>query len=110
MTTNEDITTQSADSSPAEPILDRNLYRTIKKMDRDTLQGLIQNIFEQGRQKGLSEARSEVKTEAGVEVIDVDDHTLDLRVLEKQIKAVKGVGEKRAEEIMRVVEDWLGVE
>ena len=104
MTTNEDITTQSADSSPAEPILDRNLYRTIKKMDRDTLQGLIQNIFEQGRQKGLSETQSEIQTLAA------DDHTLDLRELEKQIKAVKGVGEKRAEEIMRVVEDWLGVE
>ncbi|MBR5370878.1 MAG: hypothetical protein IK130_01550 [Oscillospiraceae bacterium] len=104
MTTNEDITTQSADSSPAEPILDRNLYRTIKKMDRDTLQGLIQNIFEQGRQKGLSETQSEIQTLAA------DDYTLDLRELEKQIKAVKGVGEKRAEEIMRVVEDWLGVE
>ena len=90
----EDITT------PEAPLLDRNLYRTIKKMDRDTLQGLIQNIFEQGRQKGLSE----------VQAVAADDHTLDLRVLEKQIKAVKGVGEKRAEEIMRVVEDWLGVE
>lgn len=90
----EDITT------PEAPLLDRNLYRTIKKMDRDTLQGLIQNIFEQGRQKGLSE----------VQAVAADDHTLDLRVLEKQIKAVKGVGEKRAEEIMRVVEEWLGVE
>ena len=88
-------------TTPDAPLLDRNLYRTIKKMDRDTLQGLIQNIFEQGRQKGLAEA--------GVETV-ADDHTLDLRVLEKQIKAVKGVGEKRAEEIMRVVEDWLGVE
>ncbi len=40
-----------------------------------------------------------------------DDHnSLDLRELEKQIKAVKGVGEKRAEEIMGIVEKWLGVE
>lgn len=45
-----------------------------------------------------------------MEVIDVDDQTLDMRVLEKQIKAVKGVGEKRAEEIMRVIESWMGVE
>jgi len=100
----EDITT------PDAPLLDRNTYRSIKNMDRDTLQGLIQNIFEQGRQKGLAEAQSEVQTEAGVEVIDVDDQTLDMRVLEKQIKAVKGVGEKRAEEIMRVIESWVGVE
>lgn len=90
----DNITTTDA------PLLDRNTYRSIKKMDRDTLQGLIQNIFEQGRQKGLSE----------IQTVAADDHTLDLRELEKQIKAVKGVGEKRAEEIMRVVEDWLGVE
>ena len=89
-------------TTPDEPLLDRNLYRTIKKMDRDTLQGLINNIYEQGRQKGLAEA--------GVSEINDNDHTLDLRELEKQIKAVKGIGEKRAEEIMRVVEDWLGVE
>ena len=31
---------------------------------------------------------------------------LDLRELEKQIK---GVGEKRTEEIMQIVEKWLGV-
>ena len=71
-------------TTPVSPLLDRNLYRTIKKMDRDTLQGLIQNIFEQGRQKGLSE----IQTVA-------DDHTLDMRVLEKQIRAVHGMGEKR---------------
>ena len=35
---------------------------------------------------------------------------LDLRELEKSIRAVKGVGEKRAEEIMGIVEKWLGVD
>jgi hypothetical protein len=75
-----------------------------------SLEVLIQDIHESGRQKGRVEA-SEALKEAGV----VDDHTgeheinLDLRELEKQIKAVKGVGEKRAEEIMGIVEQWLGV-
>ena len=84
-------------------LLDRNTYKSIKKMDRASLEALIQDIHESGRRKGLKEA--------GV----VDDHTgepeinLDLRELEKQIKAVKGVGEKRAEEIMGIVEKWLGV-
>ena len=39
----------------------------------------------------------------------MDDHTeihFDLRELEASIKAVKGVGEKRAEEIMGIVEHW----
>jgi hypothetical protein len=85
-------------------LLDRNTYKSIKKMDRASLETLIQDIHESGRRKGLKEA--------GV----VDDHTgeseinLDLRELEKQIKAVKGVGEKRAEEIMGIVEKWLGVD
>lgn len=34
----------------------------------------------------------------------------DLRELEEQIKAVRGVGEKRAEEIMQILGHWLGVE
>ena len=89
------------------PLLDRNTYKSIKKMDRASLEELIQNVHESGRRKG----RTEALKEAGV----VGDHTgepeinLDLRELEKQIKAVKGVGEKRAEEIMVIVEQWLGV-
>ncbi|MCR5796569.1 MAG: hypothetical protein K6G63_01470 [Eubacterium sp.] len=101
--TDASTTTPTTDTDMTEetPIaLDRNLYKSIKKMNRATLEGLIQDIYENGRKKGLKEA-------AG------DDHTgepeinLDLRELEKQNKAVKGVGEKRAEEIMGIVEKWL---
>ena len=35
--------------------------------------------------------------------------TLDLRELENDIKGVKGIGEKRAEEIMQIIERHLGV-
>ena len=38
-----------------------------------------------------------------------DASTLDLRELEKDIKGVKGIGEKRAEEIMQIIERHLGV-
>ena len=93
---NEGLTTEGTG-----PLLDRNLYRTIKKMDRDTLQGLINNIYEQGRQKGLSEA--------GVSEINDNDHTLDLRELEKLIRAVPGMGEKRTEAVMQIIEQWMGV-
>ena len=117
MRNNTEITTANDATTPVEdmaaevttekddvPLLDRDTYRKIKKMDRASLETLIQDIHESGRRKGLKEA--------GV----VDDHTgepeinLDLRELEKQIKAVKGVGEKRAEEIMEIVEKWLGVD
>ena len=95
-------TSTTVESEDDAFLLDRNTYKSIKKMDRASLEALIQDIHESGRRKGLKEA-------AG------DDHTgepeinLDLRELERQIKAVKGVGEKRAEEIMQIVEHWLGV-
>ena len=103
-----DISTAADTSTTVESeddafLLDRDTYRRIKKMDRASLEALIQDIHESGSRKGLKEA--------GV----VDDHTgepeinLDLRELEKSIKAVKGVGEKRAEEIMGIVEQWLSV-
>lgn len=73
--------------------LDRNLYRSIKKMDRATLEGLLNNIFENGRKKGNEEA-----------VANVDDSAIDLRELENNIKAIRGIGEKRADEIMCLIE------
>lgn len=38
-----------------------------------------------------------------------DDKTLDLRAVEADIKKIRGIGEKRAEEIMRIFERHLGV-
>ena len=85
-----------------ENFLDRDTYRRIKKMDRATLEGLIQDIFERGRKKGLAEA--------GVIVDETDDDsTLDLRAVESEIKAIRGIGEKRAKEIKRIFEKHLGV-
>ena len=58
-------------TTPVAPLLGRNLYKTIKRMDRDTLQGLIQDIYESGRKKGLSEAGIDEPADAA--------HTLDQR-------------------------------
>ena len=96
-------TTAAPVDEDTAPLLDRNTYRSIKKMDKDTLQGLIETIYEQGRQKGLSEA-------GVVEIDEAHDHTLDLRVLEKSIRAVPGVGPKRTETIMQIIEQWLRLE
>jgi endonuclease III len=106
ISTAADMTT-TVESEDDAFLLDRNTYKSIKKMDRASLEVLIQDIHESGRRKG----RTEALKEAGV----VDDHTgepeinLDLRELEKSIRAVKGVGEKRAEEIMQIIEQWMGV-
>lgn len=89
---------------PIEPLLDRDTYRRIKKMDRSTLEGLIQDIFEQGRKKGLAEAGVIVDESAS----DDGEKTLDLRAVETEIRGIKGIGEKRAEEIMLIFEKHLG--
>ena len=91
---------------PTEPLLDRDTYRRIKKMDRATLEGLIQDIFERGRKKGLAEAGVIITEDA--ELSDGGD-TLDLRAVESEIRAIRGIGEKRAEEIMLIFEKHLGI-
>jgi hypothetical protein len=100
----DDMNTPTTTDDDAVPLLDRNLYRAIKKMDRNTLEGLLNDLFERGRKKGLAEAGVIVD-----ETASDDDSTLDLRAVESEIKAIRGIGEKRAEEIMRIFERHLGV-
>ena len=56
-TTDTDLT---EDTNPIA--LDRNLYKSIKKMDRATLEGLIQDIYENGRKKGVKETQATMST------------------------------------------------
>ena len=71
-----------------DKIIDRDTYRTIKKMSREELQAFLIRYADSLRE---------------------DAPTLDLRELEKDIKGVKEIGEKRAEEIMQIIEKHLGV-
>ena len=71
-----------------DKIIDRDTYRTIKKMSREELQAFLIRYADSLRE---------------------DAPTLDLRELENDIKGVKGIGEKRAEEIMTIIERHLGV-
>ena len=71
-----------------DKIIERDTYRNIKKMSYEELQAFLMRYAD-----GLRE----------------DAPTLDLRELEKDIKGVKGIGEKRAEEIMTIIERHLGV-
>lgn len=72
----------------SDKIIDRDTYRTIKKMSREELQAFLMRYADELRK---------------------DEPTIDLREVEKDIRAVKGIGEKRAEEIMRIFERHLGV-
>ena len=65
------------------------------------MQSFLADIYESGRQKEREVAALDPMSE------DNDTPELDMRLLEQQIKSIKGVGEKRAEEIMVVIEKWM---
>ena len=72
---------------PEQKIIDRDTYRAIKKMSREELQAFLVRYANE---------------------LQKDAPAVDLREVEKDIKAVKGIGEKRAEEIMAIFEKHLG--
>lgn len=72
----------------SQNMIDRDTYRSIKKMSHEELQVFIVRYADELRK---------------------DAPTIDLREVEKDIKSVRGIGEKRAEEIMRIFERHLGV-
>ena len=70
-------------------IIDRDTYRAIKNMSREELQAFLVRYAD-----GL---------------LENDGKTIDLREVEKDLRQIKGIGDKRIEEIMAVIEKHLGV-
>ena len=70
-------------------IIDRDTYRAIKKMSREELQDFLMRYA-----NGL---------------LENDGKSIDLREVEKDLRQIKGIGDKRIEEIMAVIEKHLGV-
>ncbi len=74
---------------PEQKIIDRETYRSIKKMSREELQAFLMRYAD-----GL---------------LEKDGKSIDLREVEKDLRLIKGIGDKRVEEIMAVFEKHLGV-
>lgn len=72
-----------------QKIIDRDTYRAIKKMSREEMQ-----VFLMRYANGL---------------LENDGKSIDLREVEKDLRQIKGIGDKRIEEIMTVIEKHLGV-
>ena len=71
-------------------IIDRDTYKKIKKMNREEL---TKFIFRYGDQ-----------------LLGEQGKTFDLPALEAELSKIKGIGGKRLEEIMVVIEKFLDVE
>ena len=74
---------------PEQKIIDRETYRAIKKMSRDELQAFLMRYAD-----GL---------------LEKDGKSIDLREAEKDLRQIKGIGNRRVEEIMAVFEKHPGV-
>ncbi len=72
-----------------QKIIDRDTYRSIKKMSREEMQAFLMRYAD-----GL---------------LEKDGKSIDLREVEKDLRQIKGIGNKRVEEIMAVFEKHLGV-
>lgn len=72
---------------PKDNILNRELYRKIKSMDRDTMERTLNTIYDMGAKEALANA-----------VID-----LDMDKLRLELGTVSGIGEKRIEQIMEII-------
>ncbi len=73
----------------ADKIIDRDTYRSIKKISREEMNAFLLRYAD-----NLSKD---------------DSNTIDLSALEQEIKSIKGISEKRAEEIMKIIERHLGI-
>ena len=63
--------------------LDRELYRRIKGMDKTELTNFLERIYAMG----------------------AEDNGIDLELLRERIGQVKGIGEARLNEIMKIIEE-----
>ncbi|WP_295069092.1 hypothetical protein [Ruminococcus sp.] len=71
-------------------IIDRDTYRKIKKMNREELTKFILKY--------------------GDELLGEQGKTIDHSALEAELSKIKGIGGKRLEEIMTVIEKFLDIE
>ncbi len=73
---------------PKENLLTRELYRKIKSMDKASMEQTLNNIYEMGANDALNNS-----------IID-----LDIGKIRSEIGAINGIGEKRLELIMEIIQ------
>ena len=71
-------------------ILNRKLYKNIKKYDREQMESYLVNLYMEGYEDGRNDVPG-----------------VDISVIKEIVMNVKGVGEKRAEEIVRKIKERM---
>lgn len=78
-----------------QELLNRNLYRQIKAMDKNELSKTLNNIYEMGKEDALN----------GIEPVDID-----IEKMRSQIGEIKGIGETRLNQIMDIIFEHLNIQ
>ena len=73
-----------------ESVLDRATYKKIKSMSREEMQKFLTNYYYNVME-------------------DAETYAVDLEALRAELSSIKGVGEKRLDEIMSVIRKYLVV-
>ncbi len=68
--------------------LPRSLYKELKKMSREQMQNVLTDIYRQGAES-------------------IETASVDLDELRKAIGSISGIGEKRLDEIMAVIDEFV---
>ncbi|WP_455527134.1 hypothetical protein [Huintestinicola sp.] len=69
-------------------LLDRNLYRQIKSMDKNELSQTLNNIYEMGKEDAMK----------GIEAVDIN-----IDKIRSEIGAIKGIGKTRLNQIVEII-------
>lgn len=77
---------------PEKTLLDRDLYRKIKRMDKAQLNRVLNNIYEQGREDAAKEF---TVTE------------INYNKIRSEISGIKGIGDVRLNRIMEIIHNNL---
>lgn len=72
---------------PERKIIDRDTYRKIKKMSREELQAFLERYY--------------------ANAVENEAKDFDIEELRGRIGAIKGIGEKRLDEIIEVIQEYL---
>lgn len=71
-----------------EFFVDRDLYRTIKNMDRNGLSALIRKIYIMGQEDAIK---------------NFESNKIDLEQIRAEISEIKGIGEIRSKQIIDII-------
>lgn len=81
-----------------KPDINRNMYKDIKRFDRETMNAFLQDVYEIGVKKGCESTLQKASKEISKETLEET-----LEEIELDVSQLKGIGPVKLEQIMDIV-------